>query len=333
MNLGFLKTDGIKNLAKSAWAFGKKNSASFAAGGGMALSWIALIMMMFEAPKAAEAVKEENERREDEDLSPMTKTETVVAYASKCWPAFACEGVGTALEVYAHKDLLSTVSQMYIVSQLYKEDGENLRKQILKEDGGEKKLEEYRSKISDDAINPAEITKLPEYVNMQAGETLIKDNTTGNTFTRNMGDLRSGFDDFNQMAWDRWTEAYKKALREKNSGKDKDDEYDSAFWSQGDKAWRMKGETEEDAFRKSVYVKISLDEFLTAIGEKEPHTSKSDIGEICEFVYYGNGPAADFNKIVDFKDYTNPVTGRIHYAVLRSLRELGLIHISDDAYY
>lgn len=333
MNLSFLKTDGIKNLAKSAWAFGKKNSASFAAGGGMALSWLALIMMMFEAPKAAEAVKEENARREDEDLPEMTKTEKVVAYASKCWPAFACEGVGTALEVYAHKDLLSTVSQMYMVSQLYKEDGENLRKQILKEDGGEKKLAEYQSKASEEKFPAAEVAKLPEYVNMQAGETLIHDETTGNTFTRNMGDLRSGFDDFNQMAWDRWTAAYKKAIGKKLAGADEDDEIDSAFWSQEDKAWRMKGETKEDAFRNSIYVKLSLDEFLACIGEKDPHSKKSDLGDAFEFHYYGKGPAADFNQVVDFKDYTDPVTGRIHYAVLRSLRDLALIHISDEAYY
>ena len=333
MNLSFLKTDGIKNFAKSAWAFGKKNSASFAAGGGMALSWIALIMMMFEAPKAAEAVKEENERREDEDLPLMTKTETVVTYASKCWPAFACEGAGTALEVYAHRDLLGTVSQMYMVSQLYKDDGEKLRKQILKEDGGEKKLAEYQSKITDEKFPAAEVAKLPEYINMQAGETLIHDETTGNTFTKNMGDLRSGFDDFNQMAWDRWTVAYKNAIGQKLAGNTDDDETDSAFWSQGDKAWRMKGETAEDAFRNSIYVTISLDEFLACIGEKDPHSKKSDLGNAFEFQYYGKGPAADFNQIVDFRDYTDPVTGRIHYAVLRSLRDLALIHISDEAYY
>lgn len=320
----------IKSAAKSAWAFGKKNSASFAAGGGMALSWLSLILMMVEAPKAAEAVKEENQRREDEDLPKMTKVETALTYGSKCWPAFATEAVGTALEVYAHRDLLSSVSQLYMVSQMYKEDGEKLRKQILKEEGGEKKLEEYSRAAFHEKYPDEKLMASEAYQNIQSGETLVKDETSDKEKTMPIGQLRAGFDSFNDMMHDRWLAEYEKTLKKALCGKLSTD-FDEAFYSESDKPIRAKSKSvDEDYLRTVVYVTATYDEFLEYIGFKKPHSKETDLGRTYEFRYHGNGPCVDYNKVVDFEDFTDPTTGKVHYARIKSLLDEGLIFVNGD---
>lgn len=320
----------IKSAAKSAWAFGKKNSASFAAGGGMALSWLSLILMMVEAPKAAEAVKEEKQRREDEDLPKMTKVETALTYGSKCWPAFATEAVGTALEVYAHRDLLSSVSQLYMVSQMYKEDGEKLRKQILKEEGGEKKLEEYSRAAFHEEHPDEELMASEAYQNIQSGETLVKEETSDKEITMPIGKLRAGFDNFNSMMHDRWLTAYEKALKKALCGKLSTD-FDQAFYSESDKPIGTKSKSiDEDYLRSVVYVTATFDEYLEYIGFKKPRSKETDLGRTYEFRYHGNGPCVDYNKVVDFEEFIDPKTGKVHYARIKSLLDEGLIFVNGD---
>lgn len=323
----------IKSAAKSAWAFGKKNSASFAAGGGIALSWLSLILMMVEAPKASDAVKEENQRREDEELPKMTKVETALTYGSKCWPAFATEAAGTALSIYAHHDLLSSVSQLYMVSQMYKEDGEKLRKQILKEEGGEKKLEEYSRAAFHEKHPDEELMASQAYQNIQSGETLVKEETSDKEKTMPIGQLRAGFDNFNNMMHDRWLVEYEKTLKKALCGKLSTD-FSEAFYSESDKPIGTKSKSvDEDYLRSVVYVTATFDEFLEYIGFKKPRSKETDIGRTFEFRYHGNGPCVDYNRVVDFEDFTDPTTGKVHYARIKSLLDEGLVFVSSELPY
>lgn len=323
----------IKSAAKSAWAFGKKNSASFAAGGGIALSWLSLILMMVEAPKASDAVKEENQRREDEDLPKMTKVETALTYGSKCWPSFATEAAGTALSIYAHHDLLSSVSQLYMVSQMYKEDGEKLRKQILKEEGGEKKLEEYSRAAFHEKHPDEELMASQAYQNIQSGETLVKEETSDKEKTMPIGQLRAGFDNFNNMMHDRWLVEYEKTLKKALCGKLSTD-FSEAFYSESDKPIGAKSKSvDEDYLRSVVYVTATFDEFLEYIGFKKPRSKETDIGRTFEFRYHGNGPCVDYNRVVDFEDFTDPKTGKVHYARIKSLLDEGLVFVSSELPY
>lgn len=328
--------DWAKGIAKSALAFGKKNLPSLMVGGSVGLQWLSLALMMIEAPKANEKIKAVEEQRKEDDLEPMTKIEKITTYGSYCWPSLVSMAGSTGLEIFAHKNLLNHVGELYMLAQLYKDDGDKLRKQILKEEGGEKKLNQYCDQIFEEEHPQEEIVRYMEHAEVPAGETYIFDETTGNHFNKAIDIVRDGHDKFNEMMRDRWLDAYDKAIKKKLLGKggDRDDDQDSAFWSESDKPWGSKSKnSDNDYLRSTVYVTASLDEYLACIGEKDPHTPKSDIGEAFEFHYYGNGPCVDYNKVVDFKNYTDPNTGKVHYAVIRSLRQLGLLFISDEAYY
>ena len=317
MNFNF---GGIEKLAKAALAFGKKNLPSLMVGGSVGLQWLSLILMMVEAPKAADQIKETERQREEDDQPKMTKLEKTAVYGSNCWPSITSMIGANVLEVCAHKNMLNHVGELYMLAQLYKDDGDKLRKQILKEDGGEKKLEEYCDQIFIEDHPVEEVIGKPESYEIPNGETLVFDETTGVKFSVPIDKLRYGFDEFNEMMRERWKDAYEKAIAKKLSGK-----YGDAFFSDSDNVWGSKSESED--IKSVIYVRASLDEFLACIGEKSPHSTMSDLGELLEFHYYGTGPAADYNKLVDIEKYKNPNSGKIVYAVIKSLRQRGLLFI------
>lgn len=319
--------DWIKGAAKTALAFGKKNLPSLMVGGSVGLQWLSLILMMVEAPKAVEKIEATQEQRAAEDQEPMTKVEKAMAYGTTCWPSLVTMAGSSALEICAHKNLLNHVGEMYMLAQLYKEDGEKLRKQILNEKGGEKKLDQYCDQIFEEEHPVEEIAEIHQRMDIPVGETLIKDETTGIQKSMPIDRLRCGFDQFNEMMHDRWAESYEKAVKKKFALKSEDD----AFFSDGDKPWGTK--RDDDLLRTTIYVRASLDEFLTCIGFKDPHSPPSDIGQAFEFHYYGTGPCVDYNKVVRFKDFIDPATGKIVYAVIGSLRQRDMLFISDEAYY
>lgn len=298
--------NGLSNLGKAALAFGKKNKTSLMVGGGVGLGWLSLILMMIEAPKAAKKVEEENKQRKEDDLNPMSKTEVAIQYAKDCAPAIVSQIGSTVLHVMAQKENLDTIGSWIMLSQLYKSDGEKLRKQILK-DGGQKKLDEYDDKIFAEDHPVEEIIEYPEYKE-RGNKTLIFDETTRERFSRTMTDLRNGFEDYNQMMYNRYMEAYKQKYGE---------ELKDAFFSKDGNPFPI-----DDT---NIYVTSSIDEFLVCIGEKDPHSPKSDFGEIGEIRYDGNGPAADFNKLVVFKDFVDPESGKVVYARIKSLLKEGLL--------
>ena len=304
---------GLEKLAKSALAFSKKNLPSIMVGGSILMSVAAVYTAIKQAPKAAKEVEEENEKREENEEPAMNRKEIFVTYLKYCWMSLALEGGSAALAALAHKIDLARLGEMYMLSQFYKEDGEKLKKQLLKQENGEQKLKELREQQFDDEHPVDDILKCPEYRNLKDGELLVMNETTDKQYPSTMTSLRNGFSDFNEMMMARYLDAYKKKYGEKLT---------DAFFSSIDSPYPINDE--------NIYVTAKLDEFLVCIGEKDSTDIPSTVGELLEFHYYGNGPCVDFNKVTDFKKFIDPSTGKTVAVRLRRLDDFDLLYPAED---
>ena len=273
MNLNF---DWITKAARGAVAFSKKNLPSIMIGASIAGFWASVFLIAKDAPKAKAEI-------EDAEVELDFKDKAII-YGKHCWPGIVTGVASTGLAIGAHKIDLSRLAEMYMLTQFYKEDGEKLKKQILKQENGEKELDKLKKAVIEEKYPESVVDS---YIQEAPGEggTLFIDTVTGARWKGNIVEVAEGLGAANEFLRDDYKKAYKRM-------------YGGPFGaSEGPHA---------DEYAPEVYGSLPLDEFLDFIGcPIDPGYDRGTlgIGNLLEFRCYSDSDLLKAKQVLYYKPY------------------------------
>lgn len=279
-----LNLNWIKQAAKGAVAFSKKNLPSIMIGGSIIGFWITAILVAKEAPNAQKEIEYEENKRKEDEKEPLNVKDKAVIYGKHCWIAGACGMASTGLAIGAHKIDLSRLAEMYMLTQFYRDDSDRLRKAILKKPDGEKELASLKNDIIEDDY-PEE--KVKEIVSTAQGDgkTLFIDTVTGAKWKGNIVDVMNGITRFNEHMRTMYSQEFKRELP----------------FAVCDGSPHYSGMEDID-----IYAREEVNVFLEEIGEAEG-LSTIGLGELLEFrAYRGDSDLLKPNNILTYKKYMDP---------------------------
>ena len=283
-----LNLEWIKKAAKGAVTFSKKNLPSIMIGGSIIGFWTAAILVAKNAPKAQKEIEYEENKRKEDEKDPLNWKDKAVIYGKHCWTSGALGIAATGLAIGAHKIDLSRLAEMYMLTQFYKDDGEKLKKAILKKSDGEKELTGLRNDIIDEDYPEEEMKQMKDWLPQVPGQggTLIIDLVTNKRWTGNIIDVMNGFNKFNERMRNGYAkeQAYNNAFRAKDGGP-----YD---------------------YDPDVYYAESLNILLEDIGESDEVISDSALGKLLEIrCYSAEGDVLRTSQVLKYRQYLEPDSG------------------------
>ena len=209
-----LNLEWIKKAAEGAVTFSKKNLPSIMIGGSIIGFWTAAILVAKNAPKAQKEIEYEENKRKEDEKDPLNWKDKAVIYGKHCWTSGALGFAATGLAIGAHKIDLSRLAEMYMLTQFYKDDGEKLKKAILKKSDGEKELTGLRNDIIDEDYPEEEMKQMKDWLPQVPGDggTLFIDTVTNKRWYGNIIDVMNGIQSFNERLKSDYTKAWKRKI-------------------------------------------------------------------------------------------------------------------------
>ena len=279
-----LNLNWIKQAAKGAVTFSKKNRPSIMIGGSIIGFWVTAILVAKEAPNAQKEIEYEENKRKEDEKEPLNVKDKAVIYGKHCWIAGACGVVSTGLAIGAHKIDLSRLAEMYMLTQFYRDDSDKLRKAILKKPDGEKELASLKNDIIENDYPEEDYDKWVPGVPGE-GTTLFIDTVTGVKWKGNIVDVMNGITQFNQHMRTLYNQEFKRELP----------------FAVCDGSPHYNGM--EDI---NFCAKEEMNVFLEDIGEAEG-LSTTGLGDLLEFrAYRGDSDLLRPNDILTYKKYMDP---------------------------
>ena len=233
MNLNF---SWVSKAARGALAFSKKNLPSIMTGASIAGFWVAIVLIAKDAPKAKEEIEEKGE-----DLKLKDKA---VIYVKHCWRGMVTGLAATGLGIGAQGVNIERLAGAYMLAQMYKDDGDKLKKQILKQEDGPKQLENLKKAVLEEDF-PDDVVDSYIQTAPGNGNTLFIDTVTGAKWMGDIVDVMSGINEANELLRDEYNKAYKHI-------------YGGPF--------SAKEGPHHDEYNPEDYGTLALDEFLTMLG-------------------------------------------------------------------
>ena len=303
-----MRLDKLKGFGASALAFGKQNAPSMMTGGGIILGWAAAYIFWKQGKKAEEKIRaeeaklnENNKSEAPEDQVKLPKKEKFTIYLQYCWTAMAMGIASSGLTIWAHKIDLSQLAEMYMVTQILEKKNDDQGKMLekLKEEVGEKKVHALENDILEEDYPDEELRR--EILSVPGkGRTLFSDETRFKfRFRGEIQDVKDGIYDFNALMQKRYKKALDKAMVKQKASK-----FSDPFFA-SDNPYRDINEETEELFTP-IFVEGTLDEFLDCIGQGY---GPSGLGDKMVFRYSGEGMCVDPNKVMTYKNFTDPETG------------------------
>ena len=284
-----LTLDFVKKVAKGAITFSKKNLPSIMIGGSIIGFWTAAIIVARKAPDAKKEIEYEDNKRKEDGKEPLNWKDKTVIYGKHCWSAGAIGLASTGLAIGAHKIDLSRLAEMYVLTQFYKDDGEKLKKAILKKPDGEKELASLRNDIINEEYPEEEMRKMKEWLPDVPGKgsTLFIDEVTNKRWNGNIVDVMNGIQSFNELMKGYYSKEWKRKM---------------PFYAADG--------SPHHADDLDIYARERLDVFLEYIGETDEVIDDSGLGDLLEFRCYSD--ESDLlrpKEILKYKQYLDPDSG------------------------
>jgi len=300
----------LEGMAKSVWAFGRKNAPSLMIGGSLVVGWSAVYVFWKQSKKAEQKITAEEEKRksqsDDNADTVLPKKEKAIIYFQYCWPSLLMGLASSGLAIGAHKIDLSRLAEVYVMTQFLEKkngDQEELIDRLKAELGG-KKTEKVENEIFEEK-HPQEHMK-HEFDTLEgSGRTMFIDKCNfEHKFKGDIEDMRDAIYKAQQILDDRLERKAKRILGD-------------AFYSAKDSPYP----------EMDIYAEMTLVEFLQIIGEMDNYSDDCILGNFNVIrVTYG-GERLDPNVIMDFKRYRDPQTGVPQICYLNYARYL---RPSDD---
>ena len=282
----------LEGMAKSVWAFGRKNAPSLMIGGSVVMGWSAVYVFWRQSKKAEKKIQVEEEKLKEQTaldkVVVLPPKEKAIIYLQYCWPSLLMGLASSGRAIGAHKIELSRLAEAYVMAQFFEkksEDQENLVSR-LKGELGTKKSEKVENEIFEEK-HPQEQTKREFETLDGTGRTMFIDVCNfENKFRGDIEDMRDAIYRANQILQDRLDRKAKRILGD-------------AFFSQKDSPYP----------ELEIYVEMPLIEFMQIIGETKTHQEDCMLGNcnVIRMKYGADG--LDPNEIMDFKRYRDPQTG------------------------
>ena len=289
MNLNFA---WASKAARGALAFSKKNLPSIMVGASIAGFWAAIIFIAKDAPKAKEEIESKGE-----DLKLKDKT---IIYVKHCWRGMVTGLAATGLGIGAQGINIERLAGAYMLAQMYKDDGEKLKKQILKEEDGPKKLENLKKAVLEEDF-PDDVVDSYIQTAPGNGNTLFIDTVTGAKWMGDIVDVMSGINEANELLRDEYNKAYKRV-------------YKGAFSASEGPHY--------DEYNPEVYGTLALDEFLAMLGmDTEVGYESIKLGGLLEFRLFSDSNILKPSQILDYKKYKD-ASGNPKVCFIRNYDEL-----------
>ena len=292
--MGKLNFSWLEKAVKGTIAFGRKNAPALMTGGSIALGWTAAYLFWKESRNADAKIKSEEEKQGEE----LSVKEKFIIYLQYCWLSLVLGLGSTGLTIGAHKLELERIAEMYMLTQFLEDKNEKQGKMLdkLKEEVGEKKVQEIEDDILDEDYSRDEI--IDSYINGGVeGGTLFIDNVTHNKWRGDILDVTSGIAETNQVLKDKRKRMIKRKLAD-------------PFYSNSDSPFGS-GDIDDDRFDQDIYSSVDLSVFLKNIGEiSGSHDEEVRLSELLEFRYYGGGgDLLKGKEILKYKQFEDPSTG------------------------
>lgn len=282
----------LEGMAKSVWAFGRKNAPSLMIGGSVVVGWSAVYVFWKQSKKAEQKIAAEEEKlksqSDDNADAVLPKKEKAVIYLQYCWLSLLMGLASSGLAIGAHKIDLSRLAEVYVMTQfLEKKNGDQAELiDRLKAELGGKKTEKVENEIFEEK-HPQEQMK-QEFDTLEgSGRTMFIDKCNfEHKFKGDIEDMRDAIYKAQQILDDRLERKAKRILGD-------------AFYSAKDSPYP----------EMDIYAEMPLVEFLQIIGELDRYSDDCTLGN-CNVIRirYG-GERLDPNVIMDFKRYRDPQTG------------------------
>jgi hypothetical protein len=273
MNIDFA---WLSKAARGAVTFSKKNLPTIMLGASIIGFWTSIVMIAREAPKAKEEL--------DSQPEPASFKAKAIVYVKHCWKGGLVGIASTAVGIGAHHINLERLAGAYMLTQFYKEDGEKLKKQILKKEGGEKELENLKKAALEEDFPDDAVKSFVEKTDGN-GNTLVIDTVTGARWKGDIVTVMSGIAESNDELRDDYVKAKKRASPfSAKDGPHSDNDYDP-----------------------EIYGSLSVSDFLENIGM--PTNFDVDglkIGSLLEFRCYSTSDLLKPKHILRYKPYTAP---------------------------
>lgn len=268
----------ISKAYGSAVAFSKKNLPTIMIGASIVGFWTSIVMIAKEAPKAKAEIEEKGN-----DLPFKDKA---IIYGKHCWKGGLIGLASTGLGIGSNHINLERLAGAYMLTQMYKDDGEKLKKQILKQESGEKELNNLKKAILEEDY-PDDVVDSYIHEASGNGHTLFIDKVTGAKWMGNIVDVMHGIDAANE------------ALR---------DDYEKAF-DRANPFFSKDGPFRDDP-GLDVFGTLPVDEFLDMIGFdiNISYGETMKLGELLEFRSYSRGNLLKPSQILEYKNYIAPGT-------------------------
>lgn len=287
----------LKNAVRTGVSFGKKNAPSFMTGGSIALGWLAVYLFWGESREADRIIRDREEKNHEEAIvkAPpgeidipleeilLSNKEKALIYLQCCWPSLALGLGSSGLAILAHKMDLSRLAEMYMLKQFLEDKNMDQSKLIdkLKGEVSEKKFKKFEEEVLEEKFPEESIGKgLIEETGH--GSTLFISDVGNVKFRSSITDVQDGIYQFREMLRNRRNREIRAKLGD-------------AFFVSSDNPYPD----------MDVYSSDNVDVFFQILGVKQA----TNLGDILEFRDYGEDDYLSFNQIMDYKKYTDPVTG------------------------
>lgn len=305
MNLNFSKFnfDGLKGIATSSIAFGKKNAPAIMTGGGILLFWGAGYLFWKESKKAEKAIlakeialQTQVKVEEGEDAvsvikarSELPKKDKFIVYLQYCWLSWALGAAATGLLIGAQKISIDRLLAMYATAQFFEKKSENQETLIekLKEKAGIKTDTKAESDIKSEILKEKYTSDTIDSYRKKAtgrGPTMFIDEVTGNSFYGDIVKVSDGIAEASAMLVSDYDDQISKLRKRKGNDKLLNDPY----FSKSDNVWELINELDSKSDDPNIYSELDLEAFMECIGEISDETRKPcRLGNLLVFRYYG----------------------------------------------